>query len=702
MSYMIGVDTGGTFTDCVVIDEKGHITTAKALSTPGDFSEGVINSLQVAAERLQVQLQDLLASAKSFYHGTTISTNAVLTGKGAKVGLITTQGHKDAIFIMRAIGRGAGLTEQELKHYAATDKPTPIVPKHLVKEVTERVDYKGEVIVPFCEAEARKAVGELLDKGVEAIAVSFLWSFMNPAHEQEVRRLVHEQEPNMMVTLSSEIAPKIGEYERTATTVMNAATGPLLQNYVSNLEQRLKENGLMQPLLIMQSTGGLMSAVSAAKSSVSTLVSGPAGGVVGSQFVGSLSNDENIICTDVGGTSFDVGLVDRGIPVTTQTTFVNQYTLHLPMIDVISIGSGGGSIAWIGPGPSLKVGPQSAGADPGPACYDRGGKAPTVTDADVVLGYINPDNFLGGAKRLRRELAEEAIRRHIAEPLGISVVEAALGIYRIVSSQMADLVRKMSIERGKEPRDFVIYAYGGAGPTHATAYGADLGVKKIVVPLSDTASVYSAFGIATSDIVRAYEWSDPMVAPFSADRVNRNFEQLRKQALDQLLQEGIAEERVLFEHWAEMRFKLQVHQLDVPFPDRLPLTESDLQQLSHLFETRYEEVYGKGTSFSQAGYEIVTQRVIARVPTSKPEIRSVTGNDPIKARALVDKGTRKVYWPESKDYADTKVIDGLALLPGMLIEGPAVIELPDTSIPLFPRQRAQLNSLGNIEIEISL
>src|SRR5581483_6110297 len=457
----IGVDTGGTFTDLVLLRPDGSVETAKRPSTPGNFAAGVMDVVEQAEDGDRT----LLAEAGYFYHGTTVATNAMITGAGAKIGFVTTAGHRDALPIMRIIGRSAGRSETELKQYSYTDKPQPIVPKPRIKEVFERVDHAGRVVVPLNETSARKAARELVAEGVEAVGVCFLWSFKNRAHEQRMREIVLEEAPDIHVSISSDIVPAMREYERSATTAVNAYLAPLLTSYLHRLEQELQREGLRSSLFVMQSLGGAMRADDAEQRAVNTLVSGPAGGVIAARYLGSKLGHRNIICADVGGTSFDVALIVDGEPIITSTTDVNQYTLLVPTIDIVSIGAGGGSIAWVDLG-RLRVGPQSAGADPGPACYGRAGVDPTVTDADVVLGYVDPTYFLGGEIALDAELAARAIRERVAEPLGMSVAEAAAGIVEIANQHMSDLIRKLTIERGYDPRDFVVYAFGGAGPLH--------------------------------------------------------------------------------------------------------------------------------------------------------------------------------------------------------------------------------------------
>jgi N-methylhydantoinase A len=691
--YIIAVDTGGTFTDCVIVSNNGQVTVGKSHSTPPDFSEGVLESVRITAEKIGLSLEHLLPRTIQFIHGTTVTTNAMVERRGVKVGFLTTLGHKDVLHIMRIMGRTAGMPVHQLQ-LSKTTKPEAIVPKQLIEEIPERVDYKGYVIAPLDIDKSRKAIKRLLDQNVKAIAISLLWSFKNPRHEQILKQLVTEMAPEVAVSLSSEIVPKIGEYERGATTVINSYTSPLLSGYVNRLYAGLSAKGLKTQLLIMQSIGGLMPASEAERLSVTTLMSGPAGGVMGAKFLGNKYAHSNIICTDVGGTTFDVGLVVNGEPVISSTTVMNQYNLSLPMIDIVSIGAGGGSIAKVDVGSTLLVGPESAGARPGPVCYGIGGTEPTVTDADVVLGFIDPDYFLDGKVKLYKDKAIEAIREKIAKPLGLTVEEAAAGIVEIANSHMADLIRKMSIERGYDPRDFIIYLYGGAGPTHGTAYGRDLGVKEMIVPLGETAAVFSAFGISSSDISHVYEISDPAVAPWSIKQVSDNFRNLEEKALTQMLKENIQNEDIRLDRWVEMRYKGQVHQVDVPFPGG-EINENVLKRVIMEFEARYEALYGKGSAFKEGGIELVSYRVNSYGKLPKPSIEAKRANQVGEYLVITN---RSVYWRELGGYMDTKIYRGNINSFKDPIVGPSVIELPTTSIPVYPGQTVQVDPLGSLII----
>jgi N-methylhydantoinase A len=698
MPYICGVDIGGTFTDCAVIDENGTVTISKTPSTPPDFSAGFFESLTQAAEKLDLSLQDLLAQTATLSHGTTVATNAVVEHRGSKVGLITTAGHGDAILIMRAFGRVAGLPPADLLRFSGADKPDPIVPRSLIREVAERVDSRGAVVVELNEDQAREAIAELRDEGVEGIAISFLWSFKNGAHEQRLRELVEEVAPDMFVTCSSELVPLLGEYERTVATVMNNYVGPITSSYIDDIQRKAADESLGGPFLLMQCNGGLTSAETAKRSSLLLLQSGPSGGIVGSQFLGELMGYENIIATDMGGTTFDVGLVHDGLPARTSTTIVDQYEFYVPTIDVKSIGAGGGSIAWYDEvREGLRVGPQSAGAQPGPVCYGRGGTEPTVTDADVVLGYIDPDYFLGGDATLDRAAAWKAIAG-LGERLGLDPLETAAGITQIVDHNMANLIRRETIEKGLDPRDFVVFTYGGAGASHSGIYASELGVSTVVVPLAATASVWSALGVASSDVIHIHQQDDVLAAPFDADRLRASRDALAALTLAEFEGEGFGRDDVSLRWTADIRHRLQVHVVEVPFPEG-DFGAGELEALIGEFTDRYEDLYGKGTAFTAAGVELVTLRCTGSATVRKPTLsrRELGSSEPSEeARAP----SREVYWTELGRKQETPIFRTEHLVPGNEIAGPAVIEPTVTTIVIRPGQTARMDEFGNIVVQL--
>jgi N-methylhydantoinase A len=527
MNYIVGVDIGGTFTDCVVIDENGAVTIGKSLSTPPDFSQGALNAAADAATNLGLTgAEALLKSTQLFFHACTIGDNTLITRAGAKTGLIMTKGFGDSLHMMR--GKIAeGLTENEIAHRSALDKPQPFVPRKLVEEVPERVDYKGQELIRLDVAAAEQALDRLVSKGVESIAVCFLWSIMNSAHEKQLAEILKKKYPKVFFTLSSEVAPYLGEYERAATTVFNAYIGPKISSYLQNLQSVLRRYGLKREPLIMQAYGGVLGIEATCNNAVGVIESGPAAGIVGTRFLGAHIGEKNILATDMGGTTFKVSVVRDGVIERDYKPVILRYSILSTKIWVESIGAGGGSIAWIEPETGLlKVGPQGAGASPGPVCYDVGGGEPTVSDADLVLGYLNPDYFLGGRMKLNKGKTMEAIGTRIAKPLKMTEVEAAAGIYRIANSHMSDLIRKATVEKGHDPRNFVLFAFGGAAPVHASRYAAELGIN-----LVDTGDMYSAVPMippVTVSRLLANTWATPKsVSLMTPSGVTSRFEGFR-------------------------------------------------------------------------------------------------------------------------------------------------------------------------------
>lgn len=694
MAYLCGVDIGGTFTDCVVIDDQGGVRISKTPSTPPDFSTGFFESLRLAAESAGVTLDELLTNTTTLSHGTTVATNAVVEHRGSRVGVITTAGHGDAILIMRAFGRVAGLPPADLLRFSATSKPEPIVPRALIREVGERIDAKGQVVVELNEEDARRAIAELVQGGVDGIAISFLWSFKNQSHEHRVRDLVRECAPDLFVTCSSDLVPLLGEYERTVATVLNNYVGPVTSAYIDSIEAKALDAKLAGPFLLMQCNGGLTSAREARRSPLLLLQSGPTGGVVGSQFLGELMGCENIIATDMGGTTFDVGLIHAGRPARTSTTIVDRYKFYVPTVDVKSVGAGGGSIAWFDPlRKALRVGPQSAAAIPGPVCYGRGGQEPTVTDADVVLGYVDPDYFLGGRETLDRDAAVAAVGA-LGEQLGLDPFETAAGINQIVDFNMADLIRKETIQKGFDPRDFVVFTYGGAGPCHAGVYARELGVSKIIVPLANTASVWSALGVASSDVIHIYQKDDIIPAPFDRDRLLRTRNELLHRAHAELREEGFRDDQVTYRWSVDIRHRLQVHVVEVPFPDG-DFGDQQLAEMVVRFERAYEGLYGEGTAYAAAGVELVTLRCTASASAQKPTFQFDRdgGAEPVPAASVAP---RNIYWPELGRLVETPIYRGEHLQAGNVIVGPAVIEPTVTTIVIRPGQTASIDGYGNV------
>ena len=644
MTYVIGVDTGGTFTDAFLASEHGRVASAKTSSTPPDFARGFLAAIGDLADSLGVPVAAMLADTDYIVHGTTSTLNAIVTGDVAPVGFLTTRGHADSIAIMNLEGRYAGLGADRVQHMARTNKPAPLIPRHRIVEIDERIDYKGDVVVGLDEEGVRAAVARLLADGVEAIAVSLLWSFRNPLHERRIRELIHEQAPGLYVALSSEVSPRIREYARSATTILNTQVGPRLRSYLAPLEAQLRELGFAGSLLVMQGSGGCVAAADAPAHAITTIGSVLTGGVVGCTHLATALGHNHIISTDMGGTTFLAGLILDGEPVMSVSTVLNQYTISTPMVEVHTIGAGGGAIAGVDPGGNLRVGPRSAGARPGPACYDEGGTEPTVTDVDVVLGIVNPDHFLGGRKKLSRDRAAEAIRREIAEPLGLSVEDAAAAVYAIQNAQTADLVRKVVVNSGQDPRDFILYSFGGAGPVHAASYAADLGVEEVLVPLGATAAVFSAYGLAASDIVLTAEISQPSNFPLDPKVIQLAFDELEKELRN----------RLAAHDWSSPQSRSGVSSICATrcrWPKSLHpfLTATSPKPSSPASagssRRRYEQLYGKGSGFADAGLQAITYRLraVGQLPI-RPELPTPPA---WQRHAGLSSGSRRFSWISS-------------------------------------------------------
>lgn len=695
----VGVDTGGTFTDVVVMDADGKVITNKAPTTPAALEEGVLSALKLIADERGESLRDMLGQVASLGHGTTQATNALIERGGTTTGLLTTRGFGDTLLVQRLMGFTAGVPSEMLGDFSTRSYPDPIVPRALIAEVPERVDHVGDVLLPLDEEASRNQVRRLLAAGAEAFAVSLLWSFRNPTHEQRLAEIVAEESgPGTYVSLSSVINPMLGEYERTATTVLNSYLGPTVQRYLERLEATLRDAGLTGRFSVLNSIGGVMSAREAANRAVLLLSSGPTGGVLGSHFLARELGHSNVITTDMGGTSFDVGLVVADRPVVSQVSEVAQYHVATPMVDITAIGAGGGSIAEVVSG-ELRVGPKSAGAFPGPISYGRGGTHVTVTDADVVLGVIDPDAFLGGRMSLDKEAAERAIQEQIAGPLGMSVEEAAAGIKRIVDSRMADTLRELTVGHGHDPRDFVIYAYGGAGPMHCSGFGAELGVGQILVPA--TSMAHSAYGALAADIQhsaeRSISFSSVAGNPSPADdfdpaNLSAAFADLESQATSRLRADGIPSEEMQLARSVDMRYRMQTHELIVPVLEPL-VTRADVEHLVQRFERIYEETYGRGAGFREAGIEITTFRVTGTGRTPKPSFAEL----PETNSANGVRRHRRIYDVDAERWRDTAVV-GWDELGRQRLIGPAVIEHPTTTVYVGGTQSVAKDHIGNLVI----
>jgi N-methylhydantoinase A len=693
VSYLVGIDIGGTFTDCAIVDRAGKLLTTKVPSTPQDFSRGMMDALGAGAQALGLSLDGFCRDIDFLSHGTTVGTNTIIQKRGARVGLITTRGHEDAIHIMRGSRGYGGRDIRKVVHFPETAKPQPIVPKRLIRGVSERVDCFGEVVVSLNEKEAQAAIDELIAEGVEAIAVCFLWSFRNPSHELRVKKLVEKAKPSLFVTCSVDIAPKWGEYERVTATALNAYLGPVMTGYLKRLDDSLEDLGYKHGLQIAQCGGGTVPVARAGDAPLLTLDSGPVAGVTASMFLGAAMGEKNIITTDMGGTSFDVSIIHDGKPAYSFVSNTDQYEYFLPKVDLQAIGAGGGSLVRADPETrTLTVGPDSAGAFPGPVCYRRGGRIPTVTDAQLVLGYLDADNFAGGRMKLDRDAAFQAISS-LGKSIGLSPLQTAAGVCRIVELNMADVIRKVTVEKGFDPRDFVLFAFGGAGPAHAGVFAAELGVKKVIVPQRKAASTWCAFGAAAADVLHIFEHTEIMPTPVDAERINKTISSLENKAKQLMAGEGIAAGRQRFEFSLDVRHKGQINEVEVLLPwDRVPAHYE--AALRKAFVERYEKLYGRGSALAGAQLEIVVCRLRARALTPRPRlVRAKKLSTRIPKEAV--RKPRTIQWSAAKK---TAVYDGDRLAVGNILRGPAIVETSDTTVVVQPGRRLRVDELGNFEI----
>lgn len=707
MGYVIGVDIGGTFTDCTVLTPDGQVVIGKASSTPPNFENGFVDATGSAARRMGMDLTDLIAAADGIYHGCTVGTNALVQNRVARVGLLTTRGHGDTTYMMQAGRRLINMPADVIAHVAAHTKPAPLVPKHLVVEVPERVTFDGNALVPLTEESARAAVAELLNTNVEAIAISLLWSVSNSEHEELLERVVRELAPDVYVSRSSAVAPRVGEYERTVTTIINAAIGPVMASYVSALASKLENTGFPKAVQIMTCAGGLIDPQQAIDRPVLTIGSGPVAGLIGAQSLasamteGSAGFSRNVLTTDMGGTTYDVGVIRDGEPLRRGTSWHGQFEYFAPTLDVRSVGSGGGSLIAYEPGrQTLAVGPESAGAIPGPVCYGRGGTQPTVSDADLILGYLNPAFFLDGEMGLDFVAARQALAR-VGEPLGFDADQTAAAAIRIVDNQMADAIRLASIGKGYDPRELNMYAYGGAGPLHACAVARELDIRTVVVPLSDLASGWSSFGVASSDAVVVESLGRSMAEPFDPDAIQTVFSELERKAANQLISQGIDASAVLIERYADMKYQLQVNELEVHVPSGRMDAERVLMLIKQ-FETDYDRLYGEGTGYAAAGFAISGLTVRASAPVSNFSLKELSDksktagadDEPVAQRDILFYGNEGVR-------VNANIYRGTTLSTGSAVDGPAVIEYPDTTVVLHPGDTASVDDLGNLIITVA-
>ena len=697
LHYTIGIDIGGTFTDVACIDDRGPVTIAKADSTPHDFSEGVIKALKRLAEGLNITLSDMLSQTLVVKHATTVGTNTLINRNGAQVGFLTTKGFEDTTLIMRAIGRVAGLSEEELRHPNLITKPEPLVPVTRIRGVVERVDSQGQILVPIDENQVREVISNLVEnEKVEALAVSLLWSFVNPVHEQTIEKIASEIYPNLPITCSYRLSPVIREYARANTVIINAYLHENMHSYIKSLQEILHQHGYQKPLLVMQANGGTVHPEE--MDAVATVSSGPSGGVIASRFMGERLKHSNIIAADMGGTSFDVGILTQNMWQFERDPILDRFHVSIPRIDIESIGAGGGTIAWVEETANrLIMGPWSAGADPGPVCYDLGGTKPTVTDANLLLGYIDPDYFLGGRKTLNRARAEQVMSEQIADRLGLDIIEASAAIYDITNAKMADLIRKKVIGTGFLPQHFKLYCYGGAGAIHASEFARPLGIQELCVfPYS---SVFSAFGVATSDILHTRSMTHRQLLPGDPEQLNQILSELEETLSNIMGREGFDSEHVQTQRIFHMRYRRQVNELAIEVPLG-HYDESKILEIMNDFERIFEETFGKGSGHRALGLELISITVNMTGKTVKPGLVNLTASGPDPSPALRGKREAFFTYPE-RGWQESNVYEYEKLQPNNVIRGPSIVESPVTTVVIPAKVHAVVDSFGNLTVDLT-
>jgi N-methylhydantoinase A len=680
--WLVGVDTGGTFTDLIAVEQNtGKLLRAKVPSVPNDASEAVLHAM----DRLfadGVNPSDITL----FVHGTTVATNALLEGKGVRTGLLITRGFR-AVYEARGWSQPKGSDLLDVFY----QKPPLLAPQWLTEEVHERLDYRGEVVAPLDEAALRVSVRRLKEKAVEAIAVCFLFSFLNPAHERRAADIIAENIPECRISLSSHVLPVIREYPRLSTTVIDAYVGPKIADYLLRLEQKLIERGLKAPqLFLMQSNGGLMRIALGARHPNQTLLSGPAAGVIAGAELARVMNRPHVITFDMGGTSTDISVIVEGrVLETTQGQIAGQ-DIGTPMLRVRTLGAGGGTIAWIGKDGLLKVGPKSAGAAPGPACYGRGGEEPTVTDANVVLGALGGDTLLAGSLRLDASRAAAAIKR-IATVLGLDVLQGAAGILRIVNTQMAVDLRLALQEQGQDPRKFALVAFGGAGPLHAATLAQSVGIPTVLVP--PYPGLNCAMGMLQTSVRHSYLKSEVgVLSRFEARRMNEIFGELEQQALVEANEEGFDREAVKLTRLIDLRYPHQGYTLPVACPPFV--NDTDKIKLKLAFDDLHGQIYGQSAPKEDA--EIVTFRLQAEIEIPRLRLPKLPQSDGHPDRAL--KGERPLFDMDRNDFVTAKVYDRAKLLAGDHIVGPAIVEQFDATTVVLAGQTATVDVTATLII----
>lgn len=690
MNLRISTDIGGTFTDLVCADENGKLNVVKVPTTSEDLGKGVFNALDILAEQYRISLHDLLEQCTTFIHGSTTATNALISRNTAKIGLILTKGHRDIISL-----REGG---KEDIFNLRVDYPEPYVPRYLTLTVTERMNAEGGVEIPLDEDEVRQVVHKLVDEfRVEGIAVCLLWSIVNPAHEDRIGEIIEEECPGLNYSLSHKVNPIIREYRRAVSTAIDASLLPLVKKYVNDLDRELKRKGYAKTLYMFTSSGALLDAEAIAMKPIYSVDSGPAMAPRAGLMYSTLERERRgkILTCDMGGTSFDVSAVTDGRIKLSRETRVGDDTLAIMKADIRSIGAGGGSIAWVDPGKLVHVGPLSAGAIPGPACYMRGGQEPTVTDANVMLGYLDPDYFLGGQMEINPQLSERIIKERIAVPLNLDVLEAAYTIWSTINHNMVAAIENVTIWQGVDPREYLLVAGGGASGLHIVPIARELKMKQIIVP--KLSGVLSAVGGLAADMTMDFYTSHfTNSRQFDYKGVNKKLKALEEQARAFLSRTGVAIENTNIEFFTEARYAYQVWELDIPLRGHHIEDKEALAQLDEDFHGTHERVFGIKEAGQLIEFVNWAARATARVPEVEIKEQPSGGEDP--AYALVAR--RKAYFRELGGLVETPVYRGDKLLFGARVNSPAIIQEPTSTLVIFPGSVTTISKWGNYLIEL--
>lgn len=682
-AYRLGIDAGGTFTDFVVANRAtGEVKLFKALSTPSDPTRAIENGLRLIADDLGVSPSDVVSDCDLCVNGTTVGLNALITHRGGKTGLICTAGHEDSIEIRN------GHKEDGYRYDPEYPAATMLVPRYLRKGVRERVISDGSIRTPMNEDDVREACRLFLKEGIETVAISFVWSVLNAKHERRAAEIVREMMPDAILTVGSDLYPQVREYTRTSTAVTNAYLAPVMRRYVTAVDSYFRALGARQPVRYFQSNGGLAIGQAMTDRSVYAINSGPASAPQAGLFAGAPFGKDNVITVDMGGTSFDITLTRNGQTNLNKNIDFLRYRIGVPMIQVETLGAGGGSIGWIDSLGLLQVGPQSAGSEPGPACYGRGGTEPTTSDANLVLGYLNPDGLLGGKLPLDLEKARRAVAT-IADPLNISIEQAAYGMFTIVNNNMVNGIRRVSVERGYDPRDFVLVGAGGATAAHITALAREMGIDTIILP--KLASGLCAFGQIISDVKYNYMATAPLRLDNAAacDRIEQLFEEIEAQGIAHLKADGFPGTLIEVQRSLEMRYVGQVHECTVDIPN-FKINEQSIDQVKNAFHARHEELYTYAERHSMVEVVNIESTIYGRIEKPKaPKLHDTGGLQ----EAL--KGHRNAVFDASGTPKPTPVYNGAALGVGVAVAGPAIIEEVTTTIVIEPGWAATLHESGS-------